>query len=287
MARKKGLGRGLNTLIPQNQQSLAKKIEQDDHPSRVVEVSVKEIARNPHQPRRVFDKEHLESLAASIKIHGVMQPITVTKKGPGSYELIAGERRLQASKRAGLSHVPVIVRTATEQQKLELALIENIQRHNLNPIEEALAYERLMQEFEITQEKLGERVGKKRSTVTNAMRLLSLEQEIQDAISEGKITAGHAKALLGLETSDARLTFFKKIMTLGLSVRDAEASVRKAKSDSGKKVKKDPRIIQLESDLQEKLGTRTKIKQKRNGGEIVISYFSEEDLRELMEKLNG
>lgn len=287
MARKKGLGRGLNTLIPQNQQSLAKKIEQDDHPSRVVEVSVKEIARNPHQPRRVFDEEHLESLAASIKVHGVMQPITVTKKGPNSYELIAGERRLQASKKAGLSHVPVIVRTATEQQKLELALIENIQRHNLNPIEEALAYERLMQEFEITQEKLGERVGKKRSTVTNAMRLLSLEQEIQDAISEGKITAGHAKALLGLETAEARLAFFKKIMTLGLSVRDAEASVRKAKSDAGKKVKKDPHIIQLESDLQERLGTRTKIKQKRNGGEIVISYFSDEDLRELMEKFQA
>lgn len=284
MARKTGLGRGLNTLIPQNQKSLSKKIEQDDDVSRVVQVSVQKVLRNPHQPRKVFDEEHLDSLAASIKVHGVMQPLTVTKKGVDTYELIAGERRLQASKRAGLSHVPVIIRTASEQQKLELALIENIQRHNLNPIEEALAYERLMDEFSITQEKLGERVGKRRSTVTNSLRLLTLNEEIQDAISQGKITAGHAKALLGLEGEKAQMAFFKKITTLGLSVRDAEAGVRKAKSST--KPSFDPRIQELEGELQEYLGTKTKIKQKRKGGEIVISYFSEEDLSELMKKFN-
>lgn len=286
MARKTGLGRGLNTLIPQNQKSLSKKIEQDDDVSRVVQVSVQKVLRNPHQPRKVFDEEHLDSLAASIKVHGVMQPLTVTKKGVDTYELIAGERRLQASKRAGLSHVPAIIRTASEQQKLELALIENIQRHNLNPIEEALAYERLMDEFSITQEKLGERVGKKRSTVTNSLRLLTLNEEIQDAISQGKITAGHAKALLGLEGEKAQMAFFKKITTLGLSVRDAEAGVRKAKSKSSTKPSFDPRIQELEGELQEYLGTKTKIKQKRKGGEIVISYFSEEDLSELMKKFN-
>ena len=285
MARKTGLGRGLNTLIPQNQKSLTKKIDQDDHPSRIVEVSVHSIVPNPHQPRTVFKEEHLESLAASIKVHGIMQPLTVTKSGENSYELIAGERRLQASKRAGLSHVPVIIRTATEQQKLELALIENIQRHNLNPIEESLAYSRLMEEFNITQEEISRRVGKKRSTVANALRLLTLNDEIQDAISEGIITAGHAKALLGLEDPVAQMAFFKKITTLGLSVRDAETGVRKAKVASGDKIQKSPRIVEIESELQERLGTKTKIKEKRNGGEIVISYFSNEDLQEVLKRL--
>lgn len=285
MARKTGLGRGLNTLIPQNQKSLTKKIEQDDHPSRIVEVSVNSIVPNPHQPRTVFKEEHLESLAASIKVHGIIQPLTVTKNDADSYELIAGERRLQASKRAGLTHVPVIIRTATEQQKLELALIENIQRHNLNPIEESLAYSRLMEEFSITQEEISRRVGKKRSTVANALRLLTLNDEIQDAISEGAITAGHAKALLGLEDPAAQMVFFKKITTLGLSVRDAEEGVRKAKVSSGEKIQKSPRIVELESELQERLGTKTKIKEKRNGGEIIISYFSNEDLQEVLKRL--
>lgn len=284
--KKRGLGKGLGSLIPQNNDNKPVVKNRDKQlPNRVVEININSISPNPFQPRKVFLEEELSNLAASIKIHGVLQPITVTNIGPNTYELIAGERRLQASKIAGLKMVPAIVKKADDRQKFELAIIENIQRHNLNPIEEGIAYKKLMKDFNLSQEQVAERVGKKRATIANTLRLLSLPEQIQRAISENKLTAGHAKALLSLDSKEEQIEFFKNITSQGLSVREAEQSVKKVKTKTTTKVKKDAAVIDLEEKLQEKFGTKTKINLKKEGGDIVISFFSREDLKALLDKL--
>lgn len=285
--KKRGLGKGLGSLIPQNQNDNkpVKTNREKQLPNRVVEININSISPNPHQPRKVFSENELNDLAASIKIHGVLQPITITSIGPNTYELIAGERRLQASKKAGLKMIPAIVKKADEKQKFELAIIENIQRHNLNPIEEALAYKKLVSEFNLSQEEAAKRVGKKRATVANTIRLLALPEQIQRAISEGKITAGHAKALLALDTQEKQVQYFNNIINLGLSVRETEETIKEVKTKKTNRVAKDAAVIDLEEKLQNKFGTKTKINLKKEGGDIVISFFSRDDLKSILDKL--
>jgi len=279
----KGIGRGLDSLIPGA--SEADSASTKRAPS---EVSVSLIDVNPHQPRIDFDEQALNELANSIKKHGILQPLVVSPKGD-YYELIAGERRLRASKLAGLKNVPVIIREASEHEKLEVALIENVQRANLNPIEEATSYRKLIEEFSYTQDQAAEAVGKSRSTVANKLRLLTLSVEIKRAIRDGKITEGHAKALLSVLDEGKRQLLFEQILTNGFNVRDTEKIATKVA------VKKHYREIrpedginkQLADDLKTYLGTKVKITTGRKGGKIEIDYFSTEELSRIYQKIKG
>jgi ParB family chromosome partitioning protein len=258
----------------------------DDNPT---EINVALIDVNPHQPRKDFDDVELSELAKSIKKHGVLQPLVVTKN-KDHYELIAGERRLRASKLAGFRKVPVIVREANDHQKLELAIIENVHRSDLNPVDEALSYRKLMEEFGYTQEKVSEQVGKSRATIANKMRLLALSTEMKRALKEDKITEGHAKALLSIEDEGKRQALFEKIVSGNMNVRDAEKAARKA---SGKKSEPQERdddnlvIDQLAEDLNTYLGTKVKIKRGRKGGKIEVQYYSIEELTRIYQKIKG
>lgn len=251
----------------------------------VLEVDINLIDSNPHQPRLSFDKEKLEALAQSIKHHGIIQPLVVSKNG-GRYELIAGERRYLAAKIAGLSKVPVIIREAEEKEKLELALAENIQRHDLNVIEEARAYKKLSDDFEMNQEEIADRVGKSRSAVANKMRLLNLPVEIQRAVIENKITEGHAKAILAIENPEKQRALFELIMKQNLTVRQAEDKTREIEVRSHKRIVNiSPEIKDLESKLMGVLGTKVKVTKSGGGGRIVIEYYSEEELNDIINKI--
>ncbi len=253
----------------------------------VVDVPVGKIIPNPHQPRLYFNEEKLEELARSIKEHGILQPLTVTKNGE-NYELIAGERRFQAAKKAGLPTVPVIVRAAEEQQKFELAITENVQRHDLNPIEEAKAYKRLMDEFHLNQEEVAQKMGKSRSAVANSVRLLHLPVEIQRAVAEDKISEGHAKALLAIENPEKQRALFELIVASGLTVREAEAKAREVSERPPKKMKTvDPVLKEKSERLAEIFGTKVKINRSGQGGKIVIEYYGEEDLNHILQKISG
>ena len=253
----------------------------------VLTVAIGNIVPNPHQPRLRFDENRLRELSESIREHGILQPLVVSVVSDGKYELIAGERRLQASKLAGRTDVPVIIRNADEQQKLELALVENVQRHDLDPIEEAKAYSRLMDEFGLTQEEVAKKMGKVRSTIANMVRLLSLPVEIQRALSEGKLSEGHAKVLLSLENSEKQRALFERIMTSGMTVREAEAKVRETQ------VRPHVRhIASLSPELAEKaermssiLGTKVAVKPAGRGGRIVVEYYSDEELDQIVAKI--
>lgn len=277
------LGRGLDALIPGS--SLA------DEPtsSSVSEISVSLIDVNPHQPRTEFDQAALEDLASSIKKHGVLQPLVVSPNGD-HYELIAGERRLRASKLAGLATVPVIVREASEHEKLEIALIENVQRADLNPIEEALSYRKLMEEFNYTQDQVAESLGKSRSLIANKVRLLTLSAEMKRALRDGQITEGHAKALLAIPDENRRLALFEQILGGGLNVRDTEKVAQKL---NGKKriaisgSADDVMLRQLADDLKIFLGTKVAIKSGRKGGKVEIDYYSQEELSRIYQKIKG
>lgn len=277
----KGLGRGLESLIPGSDAS------DNAAPS---EVQINLIDVNPHQPRTVFDEEKLSELAASIKRHGVVQPLVVCPKGD-HFELIAGERRLRASKLAGLNMVPVVIREAEEHQKLELAIIENVHRSNLNPIDEALSYRNLMEQFNYTQEKAAEAVGKSRTVVANKLRILTLPTDIKRAIKEGKISEGHAKALLAIEDPKKRQLVFEKILANGLNVREVE---QEAKNHSTV-VKEHTRVsseIDLETkhladDLATYFGSRVVIKKSGKGGRVEIEYYSAEELNRIYQKIKG
>jgi len=277
-----GLGRGLSALIPpkiapQPDSEAAEIIERG-----VEQIPVDAIETNPHQPRKHFASTDLEDLLASIKEHGILQPLVVTDEGGGKFELIAGERRLRASKMLGLKKVPAMIRTATEQQKLELALIENIQRQNLNPVEEAKAYQSLADLFSLKQEDVAKRVGKSRSYVTNTMRLLDLDEKMLDAIIEGKISRSHARTLLGEDDLEKRRSLFKQMLEGKMTVREAEA-----KTSSGRKSKdKDPNIAALEDQMREALGTKVKLQMKGGSGKVTISFYSKEELKELMNKFS-
>lgn len=252
----------------------------------LLEIPLEKIAANPHQPRLHFDEAKLTELVASIREHGILQPLVVSRASDG-YELIAGERRFQAAKRLGLKTVPAVIRDVSEQQKLELAIIENIQRHNLNPIEEAKAYSRLLDEFGMQQEAVARQMGKSRSSVANTLRLLHLPIEIQRAVSEGKISEGHAKALLAIENPEKQRAVFALIIKEELTVRETEMRVRsiavKPHLRSAQNVS--PELARHMELLTERLGTKVRIVPTGRGGKVVIEYYSAEDLDGLLRRL--
>ena len=280
-----GLGKGLDSLIPEGKTIIKEKEEKSGE--QIVKIS--KIEPNREQPRKTFAEKELQELAESIKQFGVLQPLLVKKNGE-YYEIIAGERRWRAAKLAGLKEVPVIIREYTEKEIVEIALIENIQRENLNPIEEAVAYSRLMTEFNMKQEELAERVSKNRSTISNAMRLLKLGSKIQDMLIEGKLSAGHARALIDIEDAEVQYKIALRIEEEQLSVRDVEKLVRLLKNP--KKVVEKPVIEHafVYKDLEEKmisvLGTKVNINQKKNGrGKVEIEYYSNEELEHIFDLL--
>lgn len=275
MARRRGLGKGLEALIPAA-----------ETPARgMIQVPVAAITRNPMQPRGDLDPEALAELAASIREHGLIQPLVVTQKGPERYQLIAGERRWQAARAAGLATVPVIVKEATPQEVLELALVENIQRADLNPLEEAAAYRQLVEEFGLTQEQVAERVGKSRVAVTNTLRLLRLPAEVQQALTDGTIHEGHARALLALPTPEAQVAALKTVVARGLNVRQTEEMVRRLKAEPPEPPRRpslSPELQALEADFRERLGTKVQLVHSRKGrGRLVIHFYNQEDLEAL------
>ena len=283
------LGKGLNSLIPQSKprKFIRKETDNTAEVGRIWQIPISEITPNEHQPRKNFSHQELEDLVASIKKHGVLQPITVTEKPDGGYELIAGERRLRSSQIAGLATVPAIVRSATNQEKLELALIENIQRQDLNPIEEAFAYQRLMEEFLLTQQQVSEQVGKSRSVIANMVRLLDLPEEIQKALMDGKLSAGKARAILSLKDKNEQMKMFKNMIGAEASVRDVERAVA-AKGGQSRKgsVRRDPNIMAQEEILEERFGAKINITQKGERGVITIHYSSKDELKRLLQELS-
>ncbi|MCB9420926.1 MAG: ParB/RepB/Spo0J family partition protein [Ardenticatenaceae bacterium] len=344
MTKKRGLGRGLNALIPGN--------ETPETETGLQTLPLAQIVPNPHQPRTVMDEEKLAELAASIKEHGLIQPLIVTQTGDG-YTLIAGERRWRASQLAGLAEVPVVVKEATPQAMLELALIENIQRADLNPLEEAYAYQQLTDEFGLTHEQVAQRVGKGRSTITNLIRLLELPENIQQAVTDGRISGAHARALLPLTTPEAQIDAMKKVIKLTLSVRQTEALVKlelqplniskdvqqavlygqirytyakvlatlptlamqtqvlkqiiaqgyslvevemlvkKLLEEKTKVVSSPPKkslsaeLIALQTRFEQSLGTHVDIKTSDEGGQVVIHYYSDEELQAIYDAIVG
>lgn len=254
----------------------------------VMEVPISEIVPNPYQPRKNFDEQQLRELADSIREHGVIQPLVVNKTERG-YELVVGERRFRASQLAGLQKVPVIVKSGMhDQTKLEVALIENIQRQELNPIEEAMAYDKLMKMFGLTQEKVAQKVGKSRPAIANTVRLLNLPAEIQRGIIEKKISEGHARAILGLPGAERQLALYKMILDQSLNVRQVEAKVREFLARPRLEAAgPDPLTLAMENELRSRLGTKVKIEKRGRGGKIMIEFFSEEELQDLINKIEG
>ena len=283
------LGRGLDSLIPQKPVKTKfsnEEINKIDHENQVLEIEVEKIQLNPHQPRKRFDHAELEELTNSIREYGIIQPLIVTKLKKDTYQLIAGERRLRSAQILNLKKVPVIIRKAKEQEKLELALIENLQRKNLNPIEEALSYKRLMDEFNLKQEEVAKKIGKKRTTIANTLRLLSLPEEIQKAILDEKIFEGHARAIASLESEKEQKDFLKKILRNEMTVREAENQAKRVKVKShSRTIKADPIILEKESKLRDILGHKVLIKKKGKGGELIVFYNSQEDFNQIYKKL--
>lgn len=280
-----GLGRGLGSLLPpkiapEPGTDAAKAVQ-----AAMIEISPDKIVENPHQPRKHFAATDLEDLLASIKEHGILQPLVVTDKGDGTYELIAGERRLRASRMLGLEEIPVYVRSATEQQKLELALIENIQRSQLNAIEEAMAYEALADHFSLTQEEIAARVGKSRSHVANTMRLLDLNDDMRQALSDGKISRSHARTLLAEPDEEKRAELFAQMLSGDMTVREAEARAGASTKKPRGSAEKDPNLIALEGELRTALGTKVQIQMNNSAGKISIHFYSKEELKALIDRL--
>lgn len=281
MPKRTGLGKGLDALIP------AGEIKPGSEGGGVTQVAIDLIQRNPRQPRENFDPQELENLAASIREHGVIQPLIVAPGKNGAYTLIAGERRLQAARSAGLKSVPVVIRSATDQQLLELALIENVQRADLNPIEEAEAYQQLAKEFKLSHEKIAERVGKSRVAVTNTLRLLDASAAVKQALVDGRISEGHARAMLPL-SAKAQEALLKQVINLDLSVRQTEALAGKysgKKMLSGKRAGSSAEVTDVERRLRISLGTKVAVKHGKNGGRVIIYYYSDEELDSLLGKL--
>lgn len=271
---RKALGRGLSALIPE---------QHEEREDRIIYAAIDKIRENPFQPREKFDQKKLDDLISSIKEKGVLQPVIVRDKD-GGYELIAGERRLRAARALGIAEVPVIVRNVSDADALELSLIENIQREELNAIEEAKAFQRLMQEFGFSQEDVAKAVGKDRATVANILRLLTLPKRAQEMVTSGEISAGHAKALLSLSSEHAILKLANSIVKKGLSVREAESAVaRKKGAAAGTKIpsEKDHKVMFFEEEMQRILGTKVVIKHGKKRGEIRVDYYSLDDLERI------
>lgn len=281
----KRLGRGLSSLIPQGE--VKKKLDLSSVKNQIVELKTKQILLNPYQPRKNFEKSALEELAGSIKKYGLLQPLVVTKISDNEFQLLVGERRLRAAKMIGLKKVPVIIRSSTDQQKLELALVENLQRDDLNPIERAQAFQRLINEFNLTQDEVAKKINKSRAEIANTLRFLNLPQEIQKGLIDRKITAGHAKTILSLKDRRAQLKLFQQIVKGGLSVRSTEKKARQTAGKRAVRRLKDVEIIDFEERLQRALGTRVFIKKKKNQGNIIIEFYSKEELLNIVDKIAG
>ncbi|WP_390902208.1 ParB/RepB/Spo0J family partition protein [Xanthocytophaga flavus] len=292
LKRRNALGRGLGALLQQTEPINETELTQVPSINSVSDIDVDTIETNPFQPRTSFDRDALNELAESIRVQGIIQPITVRQLDRDHYQLISGERRLQASKLAGLKEIPAYVRTANDQQMLEMALIENIQRENLNAMEIALSYQRLISECSLKQEELGERVGKNRATVNNYLRLLKLPPDIQAALRDNRLSMGHARAIINVENIEAQLAIFHKIIEEDLSVRAVENMVRNLAEESGQKKKKERKPLRMEyTQLQYKLSSflSTKVTLKsndKNQGEIRIPFVSEDDLNRILEILS-
>lgn len=303
MSKKKALGRGLSALLSDSRTD--DKLEVDIQPQTttasktvatgaIAEIPVDQIEVNPFQPRTHFDEAALQELAESIKVHGIIQPITVRRLSGDQYQLISGERRFQASRLAGLKSIPAYIRSADDQQMLEMALIENIQRENLNAIEIALSYQRLISECNLKQDELGERVGKNRATVTNYLRLLRLPPDIQIAVRDNRLSMGHARAIINVENPEKQLYIFKKTLDEDLSVRKVEELVREMShrkaekqenQEAGSSTPPNREISQLQSRLSSHFGTRVVVKSDGSKGEIKVPFFSVEDLNRIIDIL--
>lgn len=290
---RKALGRGLEALIS-GANTAPGRTEEGGTGTGVMErapggsplmVPVADIAPNPHQPRSRFDDEHLRELAASIRSTGVLQPLLVRRDPAGGYQLIAGERRLRAAALAGLEQVPVLLRSVNDQEMVEIALIENIQREDLNPIDEAKAYRTLTGELKLTHEQISERVGKGRASITNSLRLLGLPVEVQEMVSRGTLSPGHARSILGLEGGGDQLAAARYVASKGFSVRRTEAYVRRRlrKQHSRPRVEKLEGLGEWEVKLQQRFGTHVSIAPGRKGGKVTFEYYSQEDLERLLE----
>lgn len=274
--KKNGLGKGLGALIRENEQDIA---------AAVTELKITELEANQNQPRRFFDDNALQELSDSIKEHGVVQPIIV-RKLDDNYQIVAGERRWRAARLAGLKTVPVVVKDYSNVQIMEIALIENLQRQDLNSIEEALAYKSLIEEHDMTQENISGRIGKSRSAIANTLRLLNLPEAIRNMVIHGKISAGHARALLAVEDKMKQMEIAQKIIEQQLNVRDIEKLVmQKDKTKEKKEDKKDVEIIELEEQLKRTFATKVSIVHKKDKGKIEIEYYSNEDLERILELL--
>ncbi len=290
--KKKELGMGIRALLanaeaaPEKQEEVVRELSHT-----VAMIPVSEIEVNPFQPRKEFDEEALQELADSIKVHGLIQPITVRRLSEHSYQLISGERRLRAARLAGLDEVPAYIRLANDQEMLEMALVENIQREDLNAIEVAITYQRLIDECKLTHEALSARVGKKRSTVTNFLRLLRLPPEIQKAVKERQISMGHARALAGIEDLPLQLVIFRQVIEKGLSVRATEDLIRKHSEASAPKKKAGAELPEaykrVQDQLSRALGAKVQLKRNKQGkGQIVIPFVNDDDLNRLLELLD-
>ena len=281
MVQKRGLGRGLGALIP----------DAEAPQTGAREIALTDIEANPYQPRRRFAETSLDELAATIKAHGVLTPIVV-RRGPSGFQIIAGERRVRAARLAGLTAVPAIIKDASDGQALEMALVENLQREDLNPLESAEAYHRLAEEFGLTQEEIASRLGRDRSSVANALRLLRLPQRIRDDIAAGTLTEGHARALLGLERAADQLKARDIVLKKGLSVRETESLVRKLRGSTTaatpqRTANPDPNLAALEDQLRSTLGTKVRIVRDGAGGTIHISCFTADELTRVVEAIVG
>jgi len=289
--KKSGLGRGLDAILSEN--STPETAAVVAAATSINEIALSQIERNPFQPRTEFEETTLQELAASIRVHGVIQPVTVRRMGEDKFQLISGERRLRAAEIAGLAGVPAYIRTANDEQMIEMALIENIQREDLNPIEVAFSYRRMIDELNLRQEDLGEKVGKKRETVSNFLRLLKLTPEVQKALKERTLSMGHAKTLITIEDPTKQVALFKQIVQNDLSVRQAEELRRKLDEE-----KKNPKpaakedgyagihLREVQNQLERKFGTKVILKQQSNGkGELLLPFMSTDDLNRLLEIL--
>jgi ParB family transcriptional regulator, chromosome partitioning protein len=290
--KKSGLGRGLDALIPSGDFSLeTPEIPSATVPGGLQSLPIADISRNPRQPRSQIDSQELGELAASIRENGILQPLIVTRSPlPGKYTLIAGERRLLAARQAGLERVPVILRDASEQQRLELALIENVQRTDLSPLDAAEAYRQLTEDFSLSHEQIAQRLGKSRVTITNTLRLLKLPENVRQSLTKGEISEGHARALLGLPTPQAQSAALGSILKHELNVRQTEELVRKLlgqRPPAQPKPAPPPEISSLEERLRQRLGTRVNLNPRKRGGTLVIHYYSDEELNALIERLLG
>jgi len=286
---KRRLGKGLGALLPEVDPLRTGAAEG------VQSLRLSDIRPNPHQPRQEFDPERLQELADSMREHGVVQPVLVRRSSAGYYELVAGERRWRAAQIAGLSHIPAIVRDLDDEAAMEIALIENLQREDLNPIDEANAYRLLLDKFGLTQEQLAAKIGKSRPQIANTLRLLSLEPEIREMLQAGRLSVGHAKALLGLAGGEERVQFARRVTQEGLTVRQVEAAIRErtASAQGGKGAGRGPRsagdpiVRDLEARLERALGTRVRIKGRGVKGRIEIDYYDRDDLDRILDAILG